>query len=35
MRSRGSGIEEMKAHGFVADALKRSHQPDAAVAPTK
>src|SRR6202030_3250070 len=26
-------IEEMKASGFVADALKRSHQPDAAVAP--
>jgi polar amino acid transport system substrate-binding protein len=26
-------IEEMKATGFVADALKRSHQPDAAVAP--
>jgi polar amino acid transport system substrate-binding protein len=26
-------IEEMKASGFVADALKRSNQPDAAVAP--
>jgi polar amino acid transport system substrate-binding protein len=26
-------IEEMKANGFVADALKRSNQPDAAVAP--
>lgn len=26
-------IEEMKASGFVADALKRSHQFDAAVAP--
>jgi polar amino acid transport system substrate-binding protein len=26
-------IEELKASGFVADALKRSHQPDAAVAP--
>jgi polar amino acid transport system substrate-binding protein len=26
-------IEEMKASGFVADALKRSDQPDAAVAP--
>jgi polar amino acid transport system substrate-binding protein len=26
-------IEEMKASGFVADALKRSHQPDAVVAP--
>jgi polar amino acid transport system substrate-binding protein len=26
-------IEEMKASGFVADALKRSHQPDATVAP--
>ena len=26
-------IEEMKATGFVADALKRSNQPDAAVAP--
>ncbi|HUI96823.1 MAG TPA: ABC transporter substrate-binding protein [Xanthobacteraceae bacterium] len=26
-------IEEMKASGFVADALKRSHQPDAEVAP--
>jgi len=23
----------MKANGFVADALKRSNQPDAAVAP--
>ena len=28
-----SFIEEMKASGFVADALKRSNQPDAAVAP--
>jgi polar amino acid transport system substrate-binding protein len=28
-------IEEMKASGFVADALKRSHQPDAAVAPAE
>jgi polar amino acid transport system substrate-binding protein len=26
-------VEEMKAAGFVADALKRSNQPDAAVAP--
>jgi polar amino acid transport system substrate-binding protein len=26
-------IEEMKASGFVADALKRSNQPDAEVAP--
>ncbi len=26
-------VEEMKASGFVADALKRSNQPDAAVAP--
>ena len=26
-------IEEMKASGFVADSLKRSNQPDAAVAP--
>jgi polar amino acid transport system substrate-binding protein len=26
-------VEEMKASGFVADALKRSHQPDAVVAP--
>jgi polar amino acid transport system substrate-binding protein len=26
-------VEEMKANGFVADALKRSYQPDAAVAP--
>jgi polar amino acid transport system substrate-binding protein len=26
-------IEEMKTSGFVADALKRSNQPDAAVAP--
>ena len=26
-------IEEMKASGFVADALKRSNQPDATVAP--
>ena len=26
-------IEEMKASGFVADALKRGNQPDAAVAP--
>jgi polar amino acid transport system substrate-binding protein len=28
-----SFIEEMKASGFVADALKRSNQPDAQVAP--
>jgi polar amino acid transport system substrate-binding protein len=28
-----SFVEEMKASGFVADALKRSDQPDAAVAP--
>jgi len=28
-------VEEMKASGFVADALKRSNQPDAAVAPTE
>jgi polar amino acid transport system substrate-binding protein len=26
-------VEEMKASGFVADALKRANQPDAAVAP--
>jgi polar amino acid transport system substrate-binding protein len=26
-------VEEMKASGFVADSLKRSNQPDAAVAP--
>ena len=26
-------VEELKASGFVADALKRSNQPDAAVAP--
>ena len=26
-------VEEMKARGFVADALKRSNQPDAQVAP--
>ena len=26
-------IEELKGNGFVADALKRSHQPDAVVAP--
>ena len=30
----GAFIEEMKASGFVADALKRSNQPDAAVAPS-
>jgi polar amino acid transport system substrate-binding protein len=29
----GAFIEEMKSSGFVADALKRSNQPDAAVAP--
>jgi polar amino acid transport system substrate-binding protein len=28
-------VEEMKASGFVADALKRSNQPDAAVAPAE
>ena len=28
-------VEEMKASGFVADALKRSGQPDAAVAPAE
>jgi polar amino acid transport system substrate-binding protein len=28
-------VEEMKASGFVADALKRSDQPDAAVAPAE
>ena len=28
-------VEEMKASGFVADALRRSHQPDAAVAPAE
>jgi polar amino acid transport system substrate-binding protein len=28
-------IEELKASGFVADALKRSNQPDAAVAPAE
>ncbi|HWM46333.1 MAG TPA: ABC transporter substrate-binding protein [Xanthobacteraceae bacterium] len=39
-KERGAGaeylrafIEEMKASGFVADALTRSNQPDAAVAP--
>ncbi|HEY3004619.1 MAG TPA: ABC transporter substrate-binding protein, partial [Kribbellaceae bacterium] len=26
-------VEELKANGFVADALQRSNQPDAAVAP--
>jgi polar amino acid transport system substrate-binding protein len=26
-------VEELKATGFVADALKRSNQPDAVVAP--
>jgi polar amino acid transport system substrate-binding protein len=30
-----SFIEELKANGFVADALKRSNQPDAAVAPAE
>jgi polar amino acid transport system substrate-binding protein len=30
-----SFIEEMKASGFVADALKRSNQPDAVVAPAE
>jgi polar amino acid transport system substrate-binding protein len=28
-------VEEMKASGFVAGALKRSHQPDAVVAPAE
>ena len=28
-------VEEMKASGFVADALRRSNQPDAAVAPAQ
>jgi polar amino acid transport system substrate-binding protein len=28
-------VEEMKASGFVADALKRSNQPDAVVAPAE
>lgn len=28
-------VEEMKVGGFVADALKRSNQPDAAVAPAE
>jgi polar amino acid transport system substrate-binding protein len=28
-------VEEMKVSGFVADALKRSNQPDAAVAPAE
>ena len=28
-------VEEMKASGFVADALQRSNQPDAAVAPAE
>jgi polar amino acid transport system substrate-binding protein len=28
-------VEEMKANGFVADALKRSNHPDAAVAPAE
>jgi polar amino acid transport system substrate-binding protein len=32
-RSLRTFIEEMKASGFVADALKRSNQPDATVAP--
>ena len=26
-------VEELKANGFIADALRRSHQLDAAVAP--
>jgi polar amino acid transport system substrate-binding protein len=26
-------VEEMKANGFCAEALKRSNQPDAVVAP--
>jgi polar amino acid transport system substrate-binding protein len=26
-------VEELKASGFVADALRRANQPDAAVAP--
>jgi polar amino acid transport system substrate-binding protein len=30
-----SFIEEMKATGFIADALKRSNQPDATVAPAE
>ena len=41
-KGRGAGtrylrafVEEMKASGFVADALRRSHQPDAAVAPAE
>jgi polar amino acid transport system substrate-binding protein len=29
----GAFVEEMKASGFVADALKRANQPDATVAP--
>src|SRR5262249_36295019 len=29
----GAFVEEMKASGFVADALRRSNQPDATVAP--
>jgi polar amino acid transport system substrate-binding protein len=28
-------VEELKASGFVADALTRSNQPDAAVAPAE
>ena len=28
-------VEEMKASGFIADALKRSNQPDATVAPAE
>jgi len=28
-------VEEMKASGFVADALRRSNQPDASVAPAE
>ena len=39
-RAAGAGylrafVEEMKASGFVAEALKRSNQPDAAVAPAE
>jgi polar amino acid transport system substrate-binding protein len=26
-------VEEMKATGFIAEALEKSHQPDVAVAP--
>jgi polar amino acid transport system substrate-binding protein len=33
MRYLRAFVEDVKATGFVADALKRSNQPDATVAP--